>query len=101
MTSRRVVARSATCCYCEAPVLLAVCFDGQRRAFGRRFHADREEPLEVRWWLTRGLGMVHGGVAQGCPSEWVSLHHCRSRAGLSGVDAIGDLLGLSVVSGGC
>ena len=81
--------------------MLAVCWDGRQRAFDRRFITDQGTPLEVRWWLTRGLGMVHGGVAQGCPDQWVTLHYCRSRAGLSGVDVIGDLLSLGAISGRC
>lgn len=83
--ARRTVARSVPCRYCGASCLVAVCFDGRWRIFNRAFHTG-PAPAGTRWWLTRGRGMVHDAVADGCPTRWVAQHFCRDSAeGLGGL----------------
>lgn len=84
--SRHTVARTTTCRWCDADCLVGLCFDGRWRIFNRAFHTG-PATTGTRWWLTRGRGMVHDGVADSCPTRWVGQHFCRGSA-----EALGGLL---------
>lgn len=98
--SRRTVARSVTCRYCQASCLVAVCFDGRWRLFDRIHHTGPAAGTGARWWLTRGVGMVHDGIADGCPARWVAQHFCRDSAEAIGGLFTGIVPGLDPDDGG-